>query len=124
VDSPGAANRHLPLCRALIRQRQLVTDLVGSMLCANPVWDMLLDLYVADHEGRLPYIWPLSVAGKVPISSAHRKIDAMVQQGLVVRVVDESDRRRVGIQLSAEFRKRLELLFDRLMLSFHDVSCS
>lgn len=124
MDSPDAANRHLPLCRALIRQRQLVTDLVGSMLCANPVWDMLLDLYVADQEGRLPYIWPLSVAGRVPISSAHRKIDVMVQHGLVVRVVDESDRRRVGIQLTAQFRERLELLFNRLMQAFHDASCS
>jgi hypothetical protein len=124
MDSPRDTQHLLKLCRALILQRQLVTDLVGSSLCANPVWDMLLDLYVADREGLSLYIWPLSVAGKVPISSAHRKIDAMVQHGLVVRTVDESDRRRVGIQLSEEFRERLENFFDRLMRSIHEVACS
>lgn len=112
-NTPGGDHR-LVLCRALIRKRKLARDLLGPNLCSNPIWDMLLDLYVADREGKLLYIWPLSVAGNVPISSAHRKIDLMVQKGFVRRIVDESDRRRVGIQLSAPFRDMLEQLFDTL----------
>ena len=109
-------DHRIALCRALILERKLVTEIIGP-LCANPVWDMLLDLYMADREGRLLYMWPLSVAANVPISSAHRKIEVMVQKGMVVRTVDEGDRRRVGIQLSASFRATLESFFDRLTQS-------
>lgn len=114
MDMIGRLDRRLALCRTLILERKLVTQIIGPSHCASPVWDMLLDLYVADREGRSLYIWPLSVAGNVPISSAHRKIDAMVQGGMVIRSTDESDRRRVGIQLSPSFRLALESLFDRL----------
>ena len=107
-------NHRLVLCRTLIFQRRLARQLLGPNLCANPIWDMLLDLYVADREGELLYIWPLSIAGNIPVSSAHRKIDLMVQKGFVVRTVDESDRRRVGIQLTASFRDLLDQLFDKL----------
>lgn len=114
MESKSGKDQRLALCRTLIRQRKLARNLLGPNLCSNPIWDMLLDLYVADREGELLYIWPLSVAGNVPISSAHRKIDLMVQKGFVRRTVDESDRRRVGIQLSAPFREMLEQLFDTL----------
>lgn len=109
-----SGDHRLALCRTLILQRRLARELLSPNLCANPIWDMLLDLYVADREGELLHIWPLSLAGNIPISSAHRKIDLMVQKGFVVRTVDESDRRRVGIQLTASFRDLLDQLFDRL----------
>lgn len=114
MASTTSADQRLALCRALILERTLVTEIAGAVLCANPIWDMLLDLYVADREGRLLYIWPLSVAGRIPISSAHRKVELMVQKGMAIRTVDQSDRRRVGIQLSPSFRPVLEGLFDRL----------
>lgn len=114
MDSMAGGDHRLALCRTLIVQRKLARELLGPSLCANPIWDMLLDLYVADREGELLYIWPLSLAGNIPISSAHRKIDLMVQKGFVVRTIDESDRRRVGIQLTAPFRNSLDQLFDKL----------
>ena len=114
MGNSADADHRLHLCRTLILQRTLAVETLGLPLCTNPVWDMLLDLYIADRDGRMLYIWPLSVAGKVPISSAHRKIDLMVQKGMVVRMIDERDRRRVGIQLSDAFREKLEAIFDRL----------
>lgn len=124
MDSGAGTDQRLDLCRTLILQRTLVIETVGTPLCANPVWDMLLDLYLADRADQLLYIWPLSVAGKIPISSAHRKIEIMVQKGMVVRKVDESDRRRVGIQLSDGFREKLEEIFDRLATAIEQPACS
>lgn len=119
----GGEDDRLAICQMLILQRKLASDIVGQSLSANPVWDMLLELYAAEREGRLLYIWPLSVAGNIPISSAHRKIDLMVQKNMVVRTTDESDRRRVGIALSAGFSEKLEALFDRLAAAAPRLSC-
>jgi DNA-binding MarR family transcriptional regulator len=114
MDSASTGDKRLALCRTLILQRKLAKELLGAGLCANPIWDMLLELYVADRQAELLYIWQLSVSANIPISSAHRKIDIMVHKGFVERTVDESDLRRVGIQLASPFRGLIDELFDTL----------
>ncbi|GGN57269.1 hypothetical protein GCM10011349_35660 [Novosphingobium indicum] len=114
MDSGPAGGKRLALCRTLILERKLAKELLGAGLCANPIWDMLLELYVADREGVLLCIWQLSVSANIPISSAHRKIDIMVHKGFVERTIDESDLRRVGIQLASPFREMMDQLFDTL----------
>jgi len=116
-----AHDRRIALCRSLIAIRKAVGDSFGFTLCPNPVWDMLLDLYLAHHEQRDLYLWPLCIAANAPLSTAHRKISEMEKQGLVVRRMHEQDRRRVGVELTEYSMATITLLLDRIDTVCHGV---
>lgn len=110
----AAPERRLETCRTLIAERQLVGELIGFEICPCPAWDILLDLYVAQHEGRSTYLWSLSVAANIPVSSAHRKINELIERGLLVRSADPRDGRRVTVSLAAPFNTKIKGLFDTI----------
>jgi len=93
-----------PLDPALIRQviarRQARTRFFDRELFADPAWDMLLDLAAAHGENQRVSVTSLCIASGVPATTALRWIRQMTDSGLFERVEDESDRRRVFIQLS------------------------
>jgi len=66
----------------------------------EPVWDMMLDLYVARSENIRIGVSSLCIASAVPATTALRYINMMVQNGLVTRHNDRKDGRRVFIELS------------------------
>ena len=115
--SPG--NRRVTLCRALIQIRRAIGDSLGFTLCPNPIWDMLLDLYVAQHEARDVYLWPLCMAANTPLSTAHRKIGEMEKQGLLARAISGRDRRRIGIKLTDQGMTTITALLDRIDMICH-----
>lgn len=107
-------DRRIVLCRMLIQIRKAVGDSLGFTLCPNPVWDMLLDLYVAHHEQRDLYLWPLCIAANTPLSTAHRKITEMEKKGLLVRTLHDRDRRRVRVRLTTQSMVTIAALLDRI----------
>lgn len=114
VPRDDHTGRRIVMCRALIQQRRLIGDSLGFQLCPDPVWDILIDLYLAHHEGRAAYLWQSCVAANIPISSAHRKIGELIAQGLVERTAAMADKRRIGIRLASAYVERLNILMDRL----------
>jgi DNA-binding MarR family transcriptional regulator len=66
----------------------------------EPVWDMLLDLYVQHVDGQRVFVSSLCSAAAVPTTTALRWIDVMVGQGHFVRHRDSHDGRRVYISLA------------------------
>ncbi len=102
-------------CLALLHERRVVGDLLGFRLCPDPVWDILLDLYLAHLEHRITYLWQSCVAANAPISSAHRKIGELIELGLVERTGSFADKRLVGVRLTLEGRTRFDELTDRLL---------
>ncbi|MDO6415388.1 MarR family transcriptional regulator [Sphingomonas sp. BIUV-7] len=110
----GIAERRLETCRRLITERQLVGQHIGFNLCPCPAWDILLDLYAAECEQRPIYLWSLSVAANIPVSSAHRKIIELIDRGLLARSADPEDGRRVTVSLAPAFRPVIEDLLDRI----------
>ena len=109
---PG--DRRIALCRSVIDIRKAVGDSLGFALCPSPIWDMLLDLFLAHHEGRDVYLWPLCMAANTPLSTAHRKINEMERQGLLVRTAAARDRRRIGVAISAQGLATVTSLLDRI----------
>lgn len=97
----------------MIEERRQIGARFGFTLFAAPAWDMLLDLYVANLQGRSCYLWPLGVASNVPMSTAHRKLMEMAAAGLIKRTIDTADRRRVTVRLSPDCLGRLDDLMDR-----------
>lgn len=88
------------LVRKIIRQRQLRARYFDGELFADPAWDILLDLTAASAEHKRVSVTSLCIASGVPPTTALRWISQMVEIGLLVRIQDEADRRRVFIALS------------------------
>ncbi|AXJ95302.1 MULTISPECIES: hypothetical protein [unclassified Sphingomonas] len=69
-------------------------------LFADPAWDMLLDLYVAEATGRRVSVSDACIAAAVPQATALRWLNMLDQRGLVIRTADQTDRRRWWMTLS------------------------
>lgn len=107
-------HRRRDTCRTLLEERRLIGGTLGFDVCPAPVWDILLDLYLAEQEGRSLYLWQSCVAANIALSSAHRKIGEMTAHGLIERTDGGHDRRRIGIRLSRACSRRLDDLMDQL----------
>ena len=88
------------LVRRIIHQRQLRARFLTGELFADPAWDMLLDLAAARVEHARVSVTSLCIASGVPPTTALRWIGQLTDMGLFERVEDETDRRRVFIQLT------------------------
>lgn len=86
--------------------------LLFSFRLGDPVWNILLDLYVAEKRGKRISTSSLGIAAAVPRSTAQRCIAALVQEAKLVRYPDEGDARRYWIALSADSRLILDSYFD------------
>lgn len=96
-----------PAIRQMIRARRVRDQYFAAELFADPAWDILLDLMAARLEGRDVAVSSLCIAAAVPPTTALRWISAMTEQGLLVRVADADDRRRVFIRLSTDAAERM-----------------
>ncbi|TVV76116.1 winged helix DNA-binding protein [Sphingomonas solaris] len=86
--------------RAMIRARRLRELFFASDLFADPAWDMLLDLMAARLERRQVAVSSLCIAAAVPPTTALRWIKLLTEQGILIRIADPTDGRRVFIELS------------------------
>jgi DNA-binding MarR family transcriptional regulator/CheY-like chemotaxis protein len=102
------------LVRKIIRQRQLRSEFLGPDLFADPAWDILLDLTAARAEHIRVSVTSLCIASGVPPTTALRWIAQMTEAGLLVRVEDESDRRRAFIDLSDKAAEAMARYFHEL----------
>lgn len=100
--------------REHIRQRRLRDELFVAEDFADPVWDMMLDLYAAAYEGQPVAVSSLCIAAAVPATTALRWIKTLTARGWFLRDRDTSDGRRVYIHLSDELRAKLDRYFDML----------
>ena len=88
------------LVRTMIRQRRLRDEFFDAELFADPAWDILLDLTAARAEHVRVSVSSLCIAAAVPPTTALRWITQMVESGLLERLQDDTDKRRVFISLS------------------------
>ncbi|WP_156679441.1 MarR family transcriptional regulator [Sphingomonas profundi] len=86
--------------RAMIRARRLRELYFPADLFADPAWDMLLDLMAARLERRQVAVSSLCIAAAVPPTTALRWIKLLTDQGILIRIADPTDGRRVFIELA------------------------
>ncbi|QDP20420.1 winged helix DNA-binding protein [Sphingomonas xanthus] len=86
----------------ILRTRRLRTSFFDDVLFADPAWDILLDLYMAELQQRRVTVSSLCVGANVPQTTALRWIKLMTDQGLLRRLDDTTDARRKIIELSPE----------------------
>jgi DNA-binding MarR family transcriptional regulator len=107
--APDAEDRSIDLARRILGMRRLRDRLLGAFF-AEPAWDILLELYVQTHEGRIVTVSQLSLSTGAPPTTALRWINTMAKEGLLVRRTDEADARRVIVSLSAQGEEAMRLL--------------
>ncbi len=86
----------------------------GGVEISGPVWDMLLDLMLAAANGRVLGASDLATGAGVPLSSGLRMIASLERRGLVERAIDERDRRRTLVRLTATGTERMAAYFDKI----------
>ncbi len=96
-----AADLLLETARALYRERRLRARHFPGSLFAEPTWDMLLDLYIADGERRQITVKSVCIAANVPTTTALRHLRWLHEQGLVERLNHPRDARSTHVRLTA-----------------------
>lgn len=92
---------------AVMAARRARGDLFGRHLFADPAWDILLALTVAESRQRRLTISQLCERVDVPPTTALRWIVIMTEEGLLVRSDDATDKRRKFIVLSPAAREKM-----------------
>ena len=118
-DEPLVRRARVPLpdprlVRRILRQRQMRARFFDGELFADPAWDMLLDLAAARAELKRVSVSSLCIASGVPPTTALRWIGQLTAAGLVTRVEDSCDRRRVFIELTDRAADAMAHYFDAI----------
>jgi hypothetical protein len=84
---------------ALRRQRAAIFG--SSDLFGEPAWDILLDLYIAQAEGKPVSVSSACIGSASPPTTGLRWLAVLTEQGLIARTADEQDQRRILVHLTA-----------------------
>ena len=100
--------------QTLLDQRRARSRFLPPELFHEPAWDMLLALFVAQHERRVMNVKTLVGYSEAPVTTSQRWIDHLHKLGLIERIVDMVDRRRIEVQLSGQGDAAMRKLLDSL----------
>lgn len=95
------------LAKATIRAREIQRKHLPGGYCDEPALNILLDLFVADAEGRTVYVNDACIASHTPTSTALRWIAILVRDGFAVRTRDGIDARRTILAITPDGRGAL-----------------
>ncbi len=101
----------------LRRARPKFASAAGDLF-ADPIWDMMLDLYVASQRGIRTTVTNACIAADVPQTTGLRYIEKLTARGFVVRYSHLKDKRMLGIELTPAGMQAMEdilLEMDRLL---------
>lgn len=107
-DGPDEAPKELPatlteqmrLLRHVYALRRLRSRLLPPELFADPCWDMLIDLYIANLDGRQISVSSACLASCTTPTTGLRHLRTMESLDLVERHRDPSDGRRMFVSLT------------------------
>jgi hypothetical protein len=98
--------------RSVIAARRRRARFFPSDMFADPAWDILLDLYLAEIEQRRTVVSSLCAAAYVPATTALRWITSLANRGMLTRRSDPLDRRRVFVELTPKASDCMRCYFD------------
>ena len=99
------------VAKRMVRDRFRRTQFFASSLFADPAWDMMLDIFIAEAEGRATPVMNLCLSSHVPETTTLRWVRTLEHAGIFIREKDEHDQRRVLVRLSPEAAKAMAQYF-------------
>jgi DNA-binding MarR family transcriptional regulator len=99
------------IAKQMIFERSLRARHLSPLDFGEPVWDILLDLYVNNHIKRPVSVSSACIAASVPATTALRYLSTLSNQGVIIRVPDKSDARRFFLQISDQTESSLTSYF-------------
>jgi CheY-like chemotaxis protein/DNA-binding MarR family transcriptional regulator len=98
--------------KLLHRLQDARSSIFGPAVMPEPAWEMLAELMRARLAGQRVSVTSLALASSSPMTTALRRIDDLIQCGLVVRVPDPGDRRRTHLELTQEGVMRMQVFLE------------
>lgn len=108
-QDPKPGLEALRLLRCLQEARSSV---FGQAVMPEPAWEMLAELMRARLAGQRLSVTSLALASNSPSTTALRRIEDLVQGGLIARVPDPADRRRTYLELTPAGLMRMQLFLE------------
>jgi DNA-binding MarR family transcriptional regulator len=97
--------------RSEIRARAARAHFFRASLFSDPAWDILLELFAAEHEGRRVSISAAGLTAEIPLTTALRWIAALEREEVVERAEDPTDARRTFLKLTHKGLRAMTLYF-------------
>ncbi len=94
-------------------RRQRLQELPRHL--GEPAWDMLLELFIAFAEKKSISVSSLCIASSASPTTALRRINLLVDDGLLVRQQDPFDGRRVFVRLAEPMIQKMRKWIRALM---------
>lgn len=113
VDTPGRESRRETV-RRLVTARSTRRSYLSSALFGEPAWDILLNLYALSFTFRRTSLSKVHTLSAVPPTTTLRCVRKLESAGLVIRVRDPLDARRIWIELSNDAVSRIEAYLDHI----------
>lgn len=88
-------------------------DMLDKKIFGDRCWEMMLQVYCAEHEKYEVKVTSLTPGA--PPNSASRRSIKLEKMGLVVRVDDPTDKRRLLVRLTDKGRRWMREYLDRLV---------
>lgn len=85
---------------AVMRSRQRRSSFLEGDLLFGPAWAMLLDIYCATLRGKRLAVSAVLIGSGAPDTTALRYLKVLQERGHVVRVADETDKRRSFVKIA------------------------
>jgi DNA-binding response OmpR family regulator len=108
----SAARRELPLDLQVLQWLRDIDEqrskALGDIVKTDATWNMLAELLRARITRRRISVTSLCLASRGPVTSALRRLDQLLADGLVIYTLDPQDRRRKYIELTAEGANRMQ----------------
>ena len=109
----GPEQRRLALAKWLLTSRRRRAKAFQGVRFGEPNWDMILDLYIAEREGRRVDVSGMCLASGVAPTTALRYVDLLVADALIGKVADLEDGRRSFVTISNRLRSSIEDWLDQ-----------
>ncbi len=108
AGQPRTSAEYARVAEAILTARMRFGRAFGFDLATDPTGDMLLYLYIREHEGRSTSLSSLWGASSVAYSTARRCVNAIEERGVVTRIPDPTDGRRYLVCLTPRALRLIE----------------
>lgn len=107
------ARNNLAAARKAYALRRKRAAIFGNPdLFGEPAWDILLDLYIAQAEGKQVSVSSACIGSAAPPTTGLRWLGVLADEGLVVREADAEDQRRVLVRLTPAGQAAMDRFFE------------